>query len=68
MFYALINNNIDDIVFLNPYYEALSPEAKEPIVQSWAGGLKTQFETSKHLKKFDGIGFFNNVQVNHDYE
>ncbi|WP_028884407.1 hypothetical protein [Taylorella asinigenitalis] len=50
MLYALINNNIDDIVFLYPYYEALPPEAKEPIVQSWAGGLTTQFEPSKHFK------------------
>lgn len=38
------------------------------LVKEWAGGLTTQFEASKHYKKFDGIGFFNNVQVNHDYE
>lgn len=48
MLYALINNNIDDIVFLYPYYEALPPEAKEPVVHSWARGVYGVYSNKVH--------------------
>ncbi|WDU52118.1 surface lipoprotein assembly modifier [Taylorella equigenitalis] len=48
MLYALINNNIDDIVFLYPYYEALPPEAKEPVVHSWASGVYGVYSNKVH--------------------